>query len=112
MEGTVLKIFGPDKEGDGEICYRGRNIFMGYIKDESNTRNTIDENGFLHSGDVGKLDKFGNLCITGRLKEILITAGGENIAPVLIENEIKTALPLLSYAVVVGDQKKITYVFC
>jgi len=76
---------------------------MGYFKDELSTRNTVDENGFLHSGDIGHLDKWGNLCITGRLKELLITAGGENIAPVLIENEIKLVLPFLSYIVVVGD---------
>ena len=46
----------PDKEGNGEICYRGRNRFMGYFKNEEATRTTIDEKGYLHSGDVGRLD--------------------------------------------------------
>ena len=62
---------------------------MGYFKDEESTRNTIDKDRWLHSGDVGKLDKNGNLTITGRIKELIITAGGENVAPVLIENEVK-----------------------
>jgi long-chain-fatty-acid--CoA ligase ACSBG len=62
---------------------------MGYFKNEEATRTTIDEHGFLHSGDVGRLDKNGNLAITGRIKELIITAGGENVAPVLIENILK-----------------------
>jgi long-chain-fatty-acid--CoA ligase ACSBG len=106
LNGTEIKIFNPDKGGDGEISYRGRNVMMGYFKDEQSTKNTIDDHGFLHSGDLGHVDKHGNLCITGRLKELLITGGGENIAPVLIENEIKSHLPFLSNIVVVGDQKK------
>lgn len=61
---------------------------------------------FLHSGDVGKLDKRGNLKITGRIKELIITAGGENVAPVLIENEIKEELKFVSNCMVIGDQKK------
>lgn len=63
----------------------GRNRFMGYYKDEAETRKVIDSEGYLHSGDIGKVDANGTLYITGRLKEILITAGGENVAPVLIE---------------------------
>lgn len=57
IPGTELKIVNPDKDGNGEICYRGRNTFMGYFKDEENTRNSIDSEGFLHSGDVGRLDE-------------------------------------------------------
>jgi len=57
---------------------------MGYFKDEKNTRSTIDSRGFIHSGDIGQLDKNKVLSITGRIKELLITAGGENVAPVLI----------------------------
>ena len=84
-----IKIHNPDKDGNGEICFRGRHIFMGYYKNEQATSETIDKDGFLHSGDIGKLDKRGNLEITGRIKELLITAGGENVAPVLIENQVK-----------------------
>lgn len=79
---------------------------MGYFKNEEATRSTIDEKGFLHSGDVGRLDKNGNLSITGRIKELIITAGGENVAPVLIENILKEYLPFISNAVVVGEQRK------
>lgn len=79
---------------------------MGYYKNEKATRETIDELGYLHSGDLGKLEENGNLSITGRLKELIITAGGENVAPVLIENEIKEELKFIANAVVVGDQRK------
>lgn len=96
----------PDKDGNGEICYKGRNRFMGYHKNEEATRATIDSDGFLHSGDIGRLDKFGNLNITGRIKELIITAGGENVAPVLIENLLKDNLPFISNAVVIGDARK------
>ena len=60
----------------------------------------------MRSGDVGKIDSEGNLTITGRIKELLITAGGENVAPVLIENEVNTVLPLFSSVVVIGDKRK------
>lgn len=103
IPGAKFIIDRPDKDGNGEICYRGRNRFMGYYKDPVNTKKTIDAFGNLHSGDVGHLDKYGHLFITGRLKELIITAGGENVAPILIENEIKTALPEISQAVVIGE---------
>lgn len=90
LDGTLLKIDNPDKDGNGEICYKGHNRFMGYFKNEKATAETIDLDGYLHSGDVGKLDKRGNLAITGRIKELLITKGGENVAPVLLEEEIKS----------------------
>lgn len=106
LDGTEMMLYDIDKHGNGEICYKGRNRFMGYFKNEADTMNTIDEKGFLHSGDVGKIDERGNLSITGRIKELIITAGGENIAPVLIENEIKEALPFVSNAMVIGDKRK------
>lgn len=74
-----------DKEGEGEICYRGRHIMLGYLGDEKNSIGALDDAGFLHSGDVGRVDEGGFLHITGRIKELLITAGGENIAPRPIE---------------------------
>lgn len=68
---------------------RGRSIFLGYLYNEEATKDSIDREGFLHSGDIGKLDEDGFLVITGRLKELIITAGGENVAPVPIEQEFK-----------------------
>lgn len=58
------------------VVIQGRNTFMGYFKNEVETKNTIDNKGFVHSGDVGKVDFDGNLTITGRIKELIITAGG------------------------------------
>jgi len=107
--GTELKldhVDGRDKPGEGEICYRGRHIMMGYMKQLEKTRETIDPEGFLHSGDVGRLDADGFLSITGRIEELIITAGGENIAPVPIENAIKLAGPALSNVMMVGDRRK------
>lgn len=88
IPGTELKILhekNRDKIGEGEIWYRGRHIMMGYMNDKAKTIDAIDENGWLHSGDVGKIDDNGMLSITGRIKELIIGSGGENIAPVPIE---------------------------
>jgi long-chain-fatty-acid--CoA ligase ACSBG len=106
VAGTTFWIANPDRDGNGEICFRGRNRFMGYFKDEEATRKTIDDRGYLHSGDLGHVDKDGHLFITGRIKELLVTAGGENVAPILIENEVKNAIPELSQCVVIGDNRK------
>ena len=90
---------------DGEILLRGPNIFKGYLKDEEATRLTLDENGFLHSGDLGQFDREGFLKIVGRKKDIIITSGGKNIAPKNIEAAI-CEHEWVSQAVVIGDQKK------
>lgn len=107
LPGTEMKIV-PQNPGEteGEICYRGRNVFMGYYKNPEESAKTIDRNGFLHSGDMGRLDPDGVLFITGRLKELLITAAGENIPPVLIEETIKEIIPFVSNVMVVGDNRK------
>ena len=63
---------------------------MGYFKNEEETMAVVDKKGFVHSGDIGMIAKNGMLAITGRIKELIITAGGENVAPVLIENQINT----------------------
>ena len=111
MKGTETMIV----PGTGELCYRGRHIFMGYMRMPEKTAETIDEEGFLHSGDVAELDgnddpdipsPSGFLRITGRIKELIITAGGENIPPVLIENEMKAAMVALSNVMVIGDKRK------
>jgi long-subunit acyl-CoA synthetase (AMP-forming) len=89
---------------DGEICMRGRNVFLGYYKNPDATAEAVDGEGWLHSGDIG--EKVGDLFrITDRKKDLIITAGGENIAPQVIEGKLKN-LAWISQAVVVGDRKK------
>lgn len=92
--------------GPGEICMRGRHVFMGYLNDPEKTNAAMTEDGWLMSGDVGKVDSRNFLYITGRIKELLITAGGENVAPVLIEQNVMAELQYLGNAVVIGDRRK------
>jgi len=106
VEDTDLIILNPDEFGEGEICVRGRNIFMGYLKNEEATKEAIDEEGFFHSGDMGKIDEDGYLTITGRFKELIITSGGENIAPVPIEEALLESMGAVSRAIVIGDERK------
>ncbi|XP_061708896.1 long-chain-fatty-acid--CoA ligase ACSBG2 isoform X4 [Cydia pomonella] len=107
LEGTETKFEGSmSQNGPGEILMRGRHVFMGYLGDEEKTRATIDSEGWLHSGDVGRVDSHNFLYITGRIKELLITAGGENVAPVLIEQTVQAELPHVGYAVLIGDRRK------
>jgi len=84
---------------------RGPHIFKGYLKDLEATRNAIDDEGWLHSGDIGVLEDGKYLRITDRKKDLLITAGGENIAPQILEGQLKS-IPVIGQAVVVGDRKK------
>ncbi len=100
LPGTEMKI-----AEDGEVLMRGRHVFKGYFKNEEATAEALDAEGWLHSGDVGEIDDRGFLKITDRKKDLLITAGGENIAPQVIEGQLK-AIPVVSQAVVVGDRKK------
>ena len=106
LPGTDLKIDNPDEKGNGEIIFRGRNIMMGYLKNEQATRETIDKDGYLRSGDLGKIDSQDFLYITGRIKELIITAGGENIAPLIIEDAFKENCPPCSNIMVIGENQK------
>ena len=90
---------------DDEILVRGKNVFLGYFKDEAATKETLDEQGYLHSGDLGRFDEDGFLHITGRKKDIIITAGGKNITPKNIESAVKNH-PLVGECVVIGDRRK------
>lgn len=96
---------------NGEIRYAGRHIFMGYLNNEAATNDTLID-GWLHSGDVGQFDEDGFLAITGRIKELIITAGGENIPPVLIEDALKAELPAISNVMVIGDKRKFLTFIC
>uniref|UniRef100_A0A452QA78 Long-chain-fatty-acid--CoA ligase ACSBG2 n=1 Tax=Ursus americanus TaxID=9643 RepID=A0A452QA78_URSAM len=106
MAGCKNMLYQESKDGVGEICAWGRHVFMGYLEMEDTTREVIDEEGWLHTGDLGRMDSQGFLYITSRIKEILITAGGENVAPIPIENLVKEKIPIISNALLVGDGAK------
>ena len=99
MPGVEVKI-----ADDGEILVRGPNVFLGYYKEPEATRECLID-GWLYSGDLGQFDRDGYLSITGRKKEIIITAGGKNIAPKNIEAALRNH-PLIAEAVVIGDRRK------
>ena len=110
-EAVKIGTVGPALDGlelklgeDGEILVRGGNVTPGYFRDEAATRALLDADGFMHSGDIGAIDELGYLTITERKKDLIITAGGKNVAPQEVENRIKRC-DLVSQVVVVGDRR-------
>ena len=89
---------------DGEVLLRGPHVMRGYHNNPEATHEAIDEQGWFHSGDVGTLDHHGFLTITGRKKDLIVTAGGKNVAPAVLEDKL-TGHPLISQVVVVGDKR-------
>lgn len=106
INGCKTKLDKPDEDGNGEICFWGRHVFMGYLNMPDKTEEALDKDGWLHSGDLGKHDQDGYLFITGRIKELIITAGGENIPPVPIEDAVKAETAIISNAMLIGDKLK------
>ena len=88
---------------DGEILVKGPIVFRGYWKNDTATAEAITD-GWFHTGDIGELDDAGYLTITGRKKELIVTAGGKNVAPAVLEDRLR-AHPLVSQCIVVGDNK-------
>ena len=89
---------------DGEVLLKGIDIFKGYWNNEDATEEALNEDGWFHTGDIGKFDEDGYLYITGRKKELIVTAGGKNVAPAVLEDRLR-ANPIVSQCVVVGDAK-------
>ena len=89
---------------DGEVLARGGNIFRGYLNDPERTAEALDDDGWLHSGDIGVFDEDGYLKIVDRKKELIITAGGKNISPANLESALKS-FPLIGQAAVIGDNR-------
>lgn len=90
---------------DGEVICRGGNVFRGYLNDPEKTAETLDSEGWLHSGDIGEFDDDGYLSIVDRKKELIITAGGKNISPANLEAALKS-VDLIGQACAIGDQRK------
>ncbi|WP_300047651.1 long-chain fatty acid--CoA ligase [Trueperella sp.] len=99
MPTTEIKI-----DDDGEILVRGPQVFRGYQNNPEATAEAFDSEGWFHTGDLGTLDRQGYLTITGRKKEIIVTAGGKNVSPAALEDPLSSH-PLISQVIVVGDKK-------
>jgi long-chain acyl-CoA synthetase len=102
--GPALPGFEVRLAEDGELLLRSETVFAGYFEDEEATRAALDEEGWLQTGDIGEIDEEGFVTITDRKKDILVTAGGKNVAPQNLENELK-ASRYVSQALVVGDRR-------
>ncbi|MBW6493513.1 MAG: long-chain fatty acid--CoA ligase [Burkholderiaceae bacterium] len=109
MIGTATSYNEVKLSDRGELLVRGENVFMGYLNQPEKTAETIDSDGWLHTGDLGTVDADGYYKISDRLKDIIITSGGKNITPSEIENQLKFS-PYITDAVVIGDRRP--YLVC
>ena len=100
MQGVELKL-----ADDGELLVRGDIVMKGYRDDPEKTREAIDDDGWLHTGDVAEIDDDGYVKIVDRKKELIINAAGKNMSPVNIESRLKTCHPLIGTAVAIGDRR-------
>tara|TARA_B100000965_G_scaffold59828_1_gene45891 strand:- start:1796 stop:3580 length:1785 start_codon:yes stop_codon:yes gene_type:complete len=100
-----IRIDNPNETGDGEIQFRGRHIMKGYYNNPEATAETMTEDGWLKSGDLGREDSEGYISVTGRIKEIYVSSAGKNIAPLVIEETMKS-IPLVSQCMLIGDNRK------
>ncbi|MGC9325009.1 MAG: AMP-dependent synthetase/ligase [Desulfomonilia bacterium] len=100
LRDTIAKI-----GDDGELLIKGPQVMVGYYKNEDATREVFTEDGFLKTGDIGEIDEEGNLKITGRIKDLIITSGGKNVSPQNLENSLK-ASDFIEQVAVVGDNRK------
>ncbi|KYO28481.1 hypothetical protein Y1Q_0016907 [Alligator mississippiensis] len=104
LDGSRIKQ--PDVEGTSELCCWGCHVFMGYLGMEAATQEALDKAGWLRTGDLACCDPDGFRYIVGKIKELVITAGRKNIAPVPIEEAVKREVPIISNAILVGDGRK------
>ncbi|MDT8273929.1 MAG: AMP-binding protein, partial [Desulfomonilia bacterium] len=99
LRDTIAKI-----GDDGELLIKGPQVMMGYYKNEAATKEVLTEDGFLKTGDIGEIDEEGNLKITGRIKELIITSGGKNVSPQNLENSLK-ASDFIEQVAIIGDNR-------
>jgi len=99
LTGAEIRI-----EDDGEILTRGPHVFSGYLRNPEATAEALDADGWLHTGDIGTIDGDGYLSITDRKKDVIVTAGGENVTPSLLEMALQTH-PLISNVIIIGDRR-------
>ena len=105
LEGSGLRIADPNEKGDGEIQFNGRHVMAGYYRNSEATAETMTEDGWLKSGDLGRIDSDGYVYVTGRIKEIYVSSAGKNIAPLVIEETMKS-IPMVSQCMLIGDNRK------
>lgn len=107
----MIKTNNDDVTDEKELCMWGRHIMMGYAYREDATRKDMTEDGWLRTGDLADIDNEGYHRIVGREKDLIITAGGENIAPQPIHEEVKKRLPIISQVLLLGDKQKFCSTF-